>query len=71
MCLNIPRQLIKQNDNKIVIKMTFDPAKKNASIPGKMGEWDSATAYCGENKLQAVKYTQQKDNQKAVSSAVQ
>ena len=51
--------------------MTYDPAKKNASIPGKTGEWDSATAYCGENKLQAVKYTQQKDNQKAVSSAVQ
>ena len=30
MNLNIPRQLIKQNNNKIVIKMTYDPSKKNS-----------------------------------------
>jgi len=68
--LNIPRQLIKQNNNKIVIKLSFDPVKKNKLFAMKPGQWESATAYCGDNKLDQVKYIECATAQKGVPSAV-
>lgn len=45
MTLKVPRALIKAAENKIQIKLEFNPNVENTQLKGIRGNWETAIAY--------------------------